>query len=569
VSKVELGDVRFDPTDPSDWSLSVEGTKGTGKSNTLAVILEELADVTFPTLIIERVGALLPVRVADESIIVVGETDEPHVDLVVPLGGLTNVGGWVLDRGLKVFVDISTYSDYESQESRVHLAAAKAVKSLMDRAEQKYKQPGETRTKSLLVADEADWLAPKDNAPVPSYKGDNVRTCRGHMVRAATEGGNFGVTPVVAYQRRAFIHNGVINLCRDWIVHGLESEDIDRAAKSLRVDDDLIDGLQTGDIVAKGAHITDGDVVGATTVRKRETPDPREDEWTLPETPPEMESVVESIQQSIATDERDTDGDGDDSPGRVEELEAENDRLRERLEAAQEGDADQSLKDEMGDLRDRLEHLKADRDGLQIELESATTERDELQEEVERLEARIAELESLDRSVDEAAHALHEALDTLGRGDPDSRDATEQMQHLRGRVDELEAENERLREAGGVAGMPPEDADYLEFVEQDPVRDAIAEAVEDSGASRKYVKGVVSAIVDVGGPVGYGDIADRLGVATTSDISKAATTLAKKNVVSKNTNSTPYEVDLNIGGIEAIVAARKKQQRTANIMEEI
>jgi len=54
--RVELGDVAFNPVTTQDFRLSVEGTSGTGKSNTLAVILEDLADVSIPTLIIERVG---------------------------------------------------------------------------------------------------------------------------------------------------------------------------------------------------------------------------------------------------------------------------------------------------------------------------------------------------------------------------------------------------------------------------------------------------------------------------------------------------------------------------------
>jgi len=67
-STVTLGDVTFDPVATQDFRLSVEGTSGMGKSNTLAVILEDLADVSIPTLIIERLGALSPVRLEDEDI---------------------------------------------------------------------------------------------------------------------------------------------------------------------------------------------------------------------------------------------------------------------------------------------------------------------------------------------------------------------------------------------------------------------------------------------------------------------------------------------------------------------
>jgi DNA-binding transcriptional ArsR family regulator len=137
-STVTLGDVQFDPVDTQDFRLSVEGTSGTGKSNTLAVILEDLANVSIPTLIIERLGALSPVRLEDEDIVVVGAREEEGVDLAVGLEDLDQLGSWVLDRGMKILLDVSTYADYEQEGSRVHEAAARAVRSLNDRAHEKY-----------------------------------------------------------------------------------------------------------------------------------------------------------------------------------------------------------------------------------------------------------------------------------------------------------------------------------------------------------------------------------------------------------------------------------------------
>jgi ABC-type transporter Mla maintaining outer membrane lipid asymmetry ATPase subunit MlaF len=43
-----LGEVVFDPVEAQDFRLSVEGTSGTGKTNTLAVILKNLAPPTYP-----------------------------------------------------------------------------------------------------------------------------------------------------------------------------------------------------------------------------------------------------------------------------------------------------------------------------------------------------------------------------------------------------------------------------------------------------------------------------------------------------------------------------------------
>jgi len=175
-AEVQLGDLTFDPTAGTDFRLSVEGTSGVGKSNTLRVILEDLADVNIPTLVVERLGAITPVRTEDENIVVVGGRDEEGIDLTVPLESLDLIGELVLDRGMKVLLDVSTYADYEEEKSRVHLATAKAVRALNDRAHEKYRSGD--RTPALLLIDEAHWLAPKNSAPNPDID-EWVKRARG------------------------------------------------------------------------------------------------------------------------------------------------------------------------------------------------------------------------------------------------------------------------------------------------------------------------------------------------------------------------------------------------------
>jgi hypothetical protein len=61
--------------------------------------------------VIERLGALTPVRLVDDQVTVVGARDEEGIDLAVALEDLDKIGSWVLDRGMKIIVDISTYAD--------------------------------------------------------------------------------------------------------------------------------------------------------------------------------------------------------------------------------------------------------------------------------------------------------------------------------------------------------------------------------------------------------------------------------------------------------------------------
>ena len=410
-STVTLGDVSFDPVATQDFRLSVEGTSGMGKSNTLAVILEDLADVSIPTLIIERLGALSPVRLEDEDIVVVGAREEEGVDLAVGLEDLDQIGSWTLDRGMKILLDISTYADYEQDGSRVHEAAARAVRSLNDRAHEKYRSGD--RTKSLLVVDEVHYLASKNSAPEPELD-EHVKRCRGQLIKAATEGGNKGISIVVGYQRRAFLHNGVIQLCDDYIAHKPGDEDVDRTADALRCSEDELANLATGEILARGESITDGDLVGPTTVRKRRSPDPREESFELPETPDELSNVLEDIQEEVEA-ERERRSEREDE---LERLREENERLREekaeleeelanvdklsdameRLVGSGNGGAGDGAAAEVGEgvqeLQGRVDELKQERDRLQEELDDVQAERDELAAENEALKERVTDLEA-------------------------------------------------------------------------------------------------------------------------------------------------------------------------------
>lgn len=410
-STVTLGDVTFDPVATQDFRLSVEGTSGMGKSNTLAVILEDLADVSIPTLIIERLGALSPVRLEDEDIVVVGAREEEGVDLAVGLEDLDQIGSWILDRGMKILLDVSTYADYEQDGSRVHEAAARAVRSLNDRAHEKYRSGD--RTKSLLVVDEVHYLAPKNSAPEPELD-EHVKRCRGQLIKVATEGGNKGISVVSGYQRRAFLHNGVIQLCDDYIAHKPGDEDVDRTADALRCSEDELANLQTGEILARGESITDGDLVGPTKVRKRRSPDPREESFELPETPDELSNVLEDIQEEVEA-ERERRSEREDE---LERLREENERLREekaeleeelanvdklsdameRLVGSGNGGAGDGAAAEVGEgvqeLQGRVDELKQERDRLQEDLDDVQAERDELAEQNEALQERVADLEA-------------------------------------------------------------------------------------------------------------------------------------------------------------------------------
>ena len=453
TSTVTLGEFEFDPLEPTDFRLTVEGASNTGKSNTLAVILEDLAETHVPTLIIERLGILSPVRKLDEQLIVVGARDEQGIDLAVPLDQLDLVAEMVLERGLKVLLDISTYADADPDAHTEHLATARVLGALDRRATERLRAG--SRRKCLLFVDEVHYLAPESGAPHIDAD-DYVKRARGQLVTVFTEGGNKGIIPTVTYQRQAYTSKGVVSQADNRIIHRLHATDRKSTASDLGIDAEEIEALGTGDVLAYG-DMTRQRVIGPEHVRQRESPDPREESFELPEPPDQLSETLASIGEEVEQREAEQ----TEREDRIDELESEIERLRERNEElaedrefgeriaaaleriqsgeAGDGEASAELAGEIEDLRERNERLQETLDEREREVESLREQLSERNEDVERLKGELAELEEFEAIRDELAADARSILRLLGEADPESEEA-------RGRINELQAEKRELRE---------------------------------------------------------------------------------------------------------------------------
>lgn len=588
MSTVTLGDVQFDPVATQDFRLSVEGTSGTGKSNTLAIILENLADIAIPTLIIERLGALSPVRLEDEDIVVVGAREEEGVDLAVGLEDLDQLGSWVLDRGMKILLDVSTYADYEQEGSRVHEAAARAVRSLNDRAHEKYR--GGDRTKSLLVVDEAHYMAPKDSAPEPELD-EHVKRCRGQLIKVATEGGNKGISVVVGYQRRAFLHNGVIQLAQDFIAHRPGDEDIGRTADALRCSENKLAELGTGEILARGPHVSDGNLVGPTTVRKRASPDPREESFELPDTPEELSEILNDIQEDVEA-ERERRARRQDE---LERLQEENERLRKEKEQLEqeltdtsriadalenlggisggESEAAQDVGEGVERLQEQVAQLKDEKVDLQETINEVEADLVDAQERNADLEARLAEAEA---EVERLQETLTEAREVLGADVEgvagDDAEADDRLQELRTEIEqreetigELKARIDRLQEQG--YSLDEEFESKMDFIQHEAVREEIERAASKSKCKEDHTWDVLSVLIDKESATGD-EIAPYCEVTKTS-VQNILSKLAEQNVVAKTTKRGKAQHSLNVDGMREIIQQQRKRTEMSKLKEQV
>lgn len=151
------------------------------------------------------------------------------------------------------------------------------------------------------------------------------------------------------------------------------------------------------------------------------------------------------------------------------------------------------------DVQERLEdkqatiaELREERDALDVQLDSLQQEYEELADEVERLrgiEDRVEQAERIEEQLDRARDVL--GVDVQEGGADEAR-----VQELQERVDELETENERLREQSGSAAA---DDDLASLLNHEAVRAAIDTAIERGDAGGDNYDPVLSVLATADG----------------------------------------------------------------------
>jgi chromosome segregation ATPase len=226
-------------------------------------------------------------------------------------------------------------------------------------------------------------------------------------------------------------------------------------------------------------------------------------------------------------------------------------------------------------LQERIDEIQQEKNA---EIRDLREERDELKETVEELQAdrtdlreQVAELEEYEQAVehmDELREAVTRMNDALGLDvDGGSDRLREKLQKRDETIADLREKVERLEASGGSAVDPLED--YESFLDADAVRTEIDLAKEEATCSPRYVKGVLAAILQEGGPVDYDTIAERLGVSTTSDVSKAASELERRKIITKDQRGDGMHVDLNIDGINEVRRAAAEREKAEELMDSL
>jgi len=552
--------------------LFVTGKSGSGKSNTGSVIAEELLERGHPLLAVDVDGEYWGLKEAYE-VLHVGATEE--CDLQVGPEHAGKLAELALEQHVPIVLDVSGYVDGDTADALVRETA----RELFAR-EQQAMQP------FLMLVEEIHEYIPQQGGLDETGE---------MLIRIAKRGRKRGLGIAGLSQRPADVKKDFITQADCLVWHRLTwDNDTDVVARVVGADHaDSVSDLGDGEAFVQ-ADWADADIETVQFRRKRtfdagatpglddvERPDLKSIDGDLVD---ELEAISDQHdrrQDRIAELEALV-GEKDE---RIAELEADLEqaedlqRLGEAImNAAGGGDGsavDAEQQELLEEKTETIAELREQIDALETTLADVREDRDELREEVQRLqgvEQRVAAAERIEQQLEEARDVLGVdvsdagAAAAAGTAEPDV-----DVEALRDRISELEAENDRLREradAGDEDSLQPLEG-YEAFLDDEDVRDAIEAAKGVDRTSPRYIKGVIAAIVDAGGPVAYEEVAERLDLSTTGEVSKAASVLEARKLIEKDSRDDGMYVDLNTDGLNEVREAAARQRKTEELMEEL
>lgn len=434
----------------------VTGKSGSGKSNTVSVVVEELLDAGFPVLLFDADGEYVSLKEEYEILHVgAGEYCErvvgpDHADALAELG---------ISQREPIILDLAGYAEDEmdavdDEPTRDEMIAAVAG-AFFNRASQA-KRNGKG-VPYLLVAEEIHEFVPQQGGISPGGA---------KLVKVAKRGRSRGLGVVGVSQRPADVDKGFITQC-DWLVwHRLTwNNDTKQAGQILGSKyEDPIETLGDGEAFV----LTDwSDTVERVQFRRRRTTDLGQ--------APGIDGVADIDLKETDTSVLD---ELDDAVERARSKQDQIDYLKEQLEAARaEGEewkqkyedaeylADVSAEVTSAQLSGLFSEAGADvGDGLTVDTTTVELNGDAL-EVPEVIEAEVLEIREEKRELETANAELREENERL-------RDRVETLEGRVERVDELEA---RLEQAEAIE-------ERLELAQAVLAGEAGAEDVPDGGS---------------------------------------------------------------------------------------
>ena len=442
------------------------GKSGSGKSNTASVVLEELLDAGFPSLVVDADGEYYGLK-EEYELLHVGADEE--CDIQIGPEHAERIASLALEENVPIILDVSGYLDEDAagdlvRETARHLFAK----------EKKLKKP------FLLIVEECHEYIPE---------GGGMDETGKMLIKIGKRGRKHGLGIVGVSQRPADVKKDFITQA-NWLVwHRLTWENDTQIVK--RVVDgeyaDRVTDLPDGRAFLQ-ADWTDREVLEVQ-FRRKHTFDagatPGLDDFERPELKSVSDDLVGDLadiserkqneEDRVASLERDL----QEREARIEELEAELESAQDVSDAARQmaaaltGDADVDRSEyeerlmekdrEINDLNSTVAELRAERDRLEARVEeleaggdgegsSAAGSDDASDDRIaaleRKIEAKTDRIEDVERSlkekdsrIDELERALDERAETIADLERTVEEKVETIERLRKRSSSAEPSN--------------------------------------------------------------------------------------------------------------------------------
>lgn len=237
--------------------IAVFGKAGSGKSNAVTVICEELLARNNPTVIIDIMGEYHGLR-AKYPILIIGKSAKAQCDRIIPYDAGAALASWVFSRNVSIILDVSGYASADERNQLLTDFASQFWKNILASQSRCY----------TIVLDEAHLVIPQ------SSKNTALKNAFTEM---ALMGRKCHLSMIIAAQRPASVEKGVITqanhffLCKvGWVNDiALYREILDLPAKELKAS---LARMKPGHLYVV-QETADEQPYVKTRVRQRATPD--------------------------------------------------------------------------------------------------------------------------------------------------------------------------------------------------------------------------------------------------------------------------------------------------------
>jgi DNA-binding MarR family transcriptional regulator/peptidoglycan hydrolase CwlO-like protein len=608
------GEITLPVIDVLTGRAFLTGKSGSGKSNSVSVVAEELLKRSHPLMIVDTDGEYYGLKEQFE-VLHAGADDE--CDIRVGPEHAEKLATLALEQHIPIVLDVSGYLDKDEMreliQSTAHALFTKAKK---------------LRRPFPLIVEEIHEYIPQSGG---------LDECGQTLIQIAKRGRKHGLGIIGVSQRPANVRKDFITQA-NWLLWHRLTWDNDTAVVRRVIDTehadavaDLADGegflmadwaddirrvklrrketFDAGatpgleDIERPDLKSVNGDLVddlqeisdkqdryeSELERAKRDTERLREEKAEMEgqlETAREVNVQLEGATASVAGTAGDVDadndsgapiaavGEGDGTRGvaSIEEI---------SVEAMDVGEIRQHARDQselIKDLRGETEDLRERVNDLTERAEQAEETVAEQRERIEELEAEAEEYEQLYERRDELEEAIKRAGEALGIDlDGDAEQYREQLRTERERVEELEAEVEKLEasvEAAGAAegGIGPDQQfmDALELLRHPATKQVVARAGEQSRTNVEHMWDVLFVLADRDEDVDtqLDDIVPLVDVARSS-VSDILSRLREHDLVRKEHRQQQTYYSLRRDALELVIEQQAKREELDELREDL